>query len=331
MNIAFFETDAYEQEYLEKKLKKHNLKFHPRPFEETDIKHLYQTEILVVFIYSHITRHVIQNMPCLKLIVTMSTGYDHIDLEYCRHTGIIVCNVPKYGGACVAEHTFALILALARKLPKAIIRTEHDDFSIDGLMGATLEGKTLGIIGFGTIGSRVARIARGFNMRVLTTTEHKKHGHSESIAFVPLKTLLKEADIVTLHTPLTKNTHHFINASTFRLMKRGAFLINTARGELVDTHALVKALDAKKLAGFACDVLEGECEIKEAHQPRKKAHHEACDWRLLRQTHALLKRNNVLVTPHIAFYTREALETIMKTTANNIGVFIKGTPINVVG
>ena len=330
MNIVFFETDSYEQEFLKKRLHKNNLVFHNRPLEQHDLKSLYQTEVLGVFIYSKITKEVLQNMPCLKLILTMSTGYDHIDLAACRKAGITVCNVPKYGGVCVAEHTFALMLALVRNIHKGIERTRHDDFSINGLMGFNLEGKTLGVIGAGTIGSRVMELARAFHMRVLVTTEKKKKGSSDNINYVTLPHLLKNSDIVTLHVPLTPKTHHIINSKTLALMKRGSLLINTARGPLVDTAALAHALDTKRIAGAALDVLEGEAELHEASAPTHHTHHGLHDWRTLRKAHNLLKHKNVIVTPHIAFYTKESVNKILTTTTDNIASFLKNKPLNVI-
>ncbi len=328
MNIVFFEADKYERGYLEKSLKKHHVTFHNRPIELEDIKHLYQTEILGIFIYSHITARMLQNMPCLKLIVTMSTGYDHIELEACRRAGVFVANIPKYGGACVAEHTFALIFSLLRHIPKAIERTHHDDFTIDNLMGSQLEGKVLGVVGLGTIGSKVAKIAHALGMHVIATTESKKRGMLNDTTIVPFTTLLKKSDIVTLHVPLTKKTKYIINAKSLKLMKRGSYLINTARGSLINTASVSNALKNGKLAGFAADVLEGECELKEAHQPLKQRHHEQCNWRLLRQTHKLLKKPNVLITPHIAFYTKESIDLILKQTTVIIKAFEKGKLIN---
>src|SRR3989344_6439376 len=227
MNIAFFETDNYEKEYLEKSLKSHNLSFHSHPLDNQYLKDLKKTQVLGVFIYSHLNRLVLKEMPNLNLIVTMSTGYDHIDLEYCKRRNITVYNVPKYGGASVAEHTFALILALVRNLDDAIENTRHDDFSLHNLMGHNLEGKTLGIIGYGTIGKHVAGIANAFKMHVLVNTESKTQGKNGDFEFVSLKRLLKKSDIVTLHTPLTEKTHHLINSKTIRLMKKNSFLIRS--------------------------------------------------------------------------------------------------------
>jgi D-lactate dehydrogenase len=294
------------------------------------LKGLYQTQVLGVFIYSKLTREVLQQMPCLKLIVTMSTGYDHIDLAYCKREGIRVCNVPKYGGACVAEHTFALILALTRHLDKAIENTRHDDFSIDELMGVNLHGKTMGVVGVGTIGQHVIEIAKAFGMNVLATTDRIRKGFHNGLQYVSLNELLRKSDLVTFHVPLTKKTFHMINRKNIRLMKRGSYLINTSRGGIVETQAVVGALESKRLAGAAFDVLEGEGTLREAHQPLRKEHFDAFDWHLLRKNHALLKRKNVIITPHIAFYTKESIKGILDTTIQNIKSFEKGKPQNFV-
>ena len=331
MNIAFFETDNYEKEYLEKSLNSHNLSFHSHPLDNTDIRSLKKTQVLGVFIYSHLNRLILKELLNLKLIVTMSTGYDHIDLEYCKRRNIAVCNVPKYGSASVAEHTFALILALVRNLDDAIENTRHDDFSLDNLKGIELAGKTLGIIGYGTIGRHVAEIARAFGMQVLVTENKIQDLNNQTkIIFVSLKYVLKKSDIITLHTPLTEKTHHLINAKTLKLIKKGSFLINTARGPIIDTPAVAQAISSKRLAGFAADVLEGECELKEAHQPLKSAHSQSHNWSLLRKNHSLLKQKNVIITPHMAFYTKESLDIILKTTTQNIKAFEKGKSINLI-
>jgi D-lactate dehydrogenase len=220
------------------------------------------------------------------------------------------------------------MLALLRNVHRGIERTRHDDFSIEGLRGLTLEGKTLGVIGAGAIGTRVIELARAFRMKVLVHTDTKKKGTHDHIMYTTLKDLLEHSDIVTLHIPHTPKTHHMINAKTLAMMKRGSFLINTARGPLVDTQALSHALDSKRLAGAALDVLEGEAQLHEIHQPMKHTHHSLHDWRTLRKTHTLLKHKNVIVTPHIAFYTKESVDAILNITLENMEAFIKGKPVN---
>lgn len=331
MHIACFECDENEQAVLREKLANHTLMFYNRPLEENEPwEKLSLTEVLVVFIYSKITPEILRHFPFLKLIVTLSTGYDHIDLMACKEHGITVCNVPKYGGTAVAEHTFAIILALLRHIPKATQQTEHDDFSLEGLCGTELAGKTLGVIGAGTIGSAVAKRAHAFDMNVLVCerTPNKKLARETPMTHVSLNELLRKSDIVTLHVPYTKETHHIIDKKKIKLMRKGAYIINTARGALIDARALHRALASKHIAGAALDVLEGEHEHKEAHAPRKIHHLNQHDWSLIRETHRLLKLPNVLITPHMAFYTYEAMHTILTTAAENITHFERGTILN---
>lgn len=332
MKIACFECDEHEQKLLKEKLHKHEITFYDRPLELEDTEKISLADVLVIFIYSKITPAILNRMPFLKLIATLSTGYDHIDLAACREHGVTVCNVPKYGGTAVAEHTFAILLALLRHIPPAVKNTEHDDFSTEGLCGTELAGKTLGVIGAGTIGSAVAKRAHAFDMRVLVyeRTPNKQLAKETPIIPVSLNDLLKESDIVTLHVPYTKETHHLLDKKKIKLMKKGAYIINTARGAIIDSEALHHALVSNHIAGAALDVIEGEYEHKEAHAPRKSQHLSKHDWSLIRETHRLLKLPNVLITPHIAFYTQEAVHTILATTIENISHFERGSTINAV-
>lgn len=330
MRIACFECNEHEQRTLKEQLQGHELTFYNRHLEREDVKALASTDALIVFIYSRITKKIIERLPFLKLIMTLSTGYDHIDINACKKRGITVCNVPNYGETAVAEHTFALMLALARNIPRAVYRTSHNNFSVEGLEGSELAGKTLGVIGAGKIGSAVIRRARAFDMQVLvhertSTVKLEKQTGARSVS---LNELLKKADIVTLHIPHTPETHHIIGKAALRRMKPEAMLINTARGGLVDTKALHAALIHKQLAGAALDVLEGEGELKEAHHPKKSRHREAHDWSTLRHVHQLLKLPNVIVTPHMAFYTQEAMKIILDTAVHTIVAFEEGRLVN---
>jgi D-lactate dehydrogenase len=267
----------------------------------------------------------------LKLITTRSTGFDHIDLEKCKKQGITVCNVPSYGENTVAEHTFALILSLSRNMCKACIRRFEQNFSIEGLEGFDLKGKTIGVIGTGQIGLHVIRIAKGFGMNVLAYDVRQNKLLSEVLGFeyVALEDLLARSDVITLHVPYMKATHHLMNKDTFKLVKKGAILINTARGSIVDTEALIEALDNKILAGAGLDVFEGEEVIKE----EKQLLYDPKNLEVLNslvKDHILLSKDNVVFTPHIAFYSKEALERILETTVENIVAFVSGKPQNVV-
>jgi D-lactate dehydrogenase len=244
----------------------------------------------------------------------------------------LVANVPHYGENTVAEHTFALILALSRKVHQAYVRTIRGDFSFTGLQGFDLKGKTLGVIGTGRIGLHVIRMAKGFGMEVLAHDKFKNTLMAETLGFdyAGLEDLLKRSDIVTLHAPYMPETHHMINKGNIGLIKKGALLINTARGGLVETEALTRALDQGRLAGAGLDVLEGEELIKEENQILSGSF-PADKMRTLLQNHILLHRENVVITPHIAFNSREALFRILQTTVDNIRAFQRGSPENLVG
>ena len=282
-----------------------------------------------VFIYSKIDEQVIREIPNLKLITTRSTGFDHIDIDACKKQGITICNVPSYGENTVAEHTFALILSLSRHMCKACIRRFEQDFSIEGLEGFDLKGKTIGVIGTGQIGLHVIRIAKGFDMKVIAYDVRQNKLLSEVLAFeyVTLEELLARSDVITLHVPYMKATHHLINKDTFKLVKKGAILINTARGSIVDTEALIDALDKKILSGAGLDVFEGEEVIKEEKQLLYDPKNLEVLTSLVKD-HILLSKDNVVFTPHIAFYSKEALERILETTVENIVDFALGKPQN---
>ena len=331
MKIGFFEIKDWEKKILKKKLKKISVEFYPFALEESNWKIAKKFDIISVFIYSRINKEVISSLPSLKLITTRSTGFDHIDLKEAKKRKISVCNVPFYGENTVAEHTFALILSLSRNVHKSYLRTLRGDFSIEGLKGFDLKDKVLGVIGAGHIGLHVIRIAKGFGMQVLAFDTHQNKFLAEVLWFkyVSLDNLLRNSHIITLHVPYTKSTHHLINRENINLIKKGAILINTSRGAVVDSEALIEALDKKILSGVGLDVLEGEELIKEEKQllyDKKKLEVLAN----LVKGHILLSRDNVVFTPHIGFYSQEALERILETTVSNIFRFLEGRPQNVV-
>ena len=200
------------------------------------------------------------------------------------------------------------------------------------MRGFDLKGKTLGIVGTGHIGLHVARIANGFEMNVLAfdVAENKKLAKKLEFKYVSLEDLLKNSDIITLHVPYNKNTHHLINSQNINLIKKGAYLINTARGGIIETNALVKALDSGILTGAGLDVLEEECFIKEERQLLTKQFPETCNIKTMLQNHVLMQRENVIITPHNAFNSKEALERILATTVENIKGFAGGKAVNMV-
>ncbi len=328
--VFFFETAEWEKQFLkESPLKALHPEFQRGELTAENIPKGLSCEIVSVFIYSRITKDVLRRLPKLRLIATRSTGFDHIDLKACKTRRIVVCNVPFYGENTVAEHTFALILALSRNIHKAYVRTTRSDFSLAGLQGFDLKGKTLGVVGAGHIGLHVIKMAKGFGMEVLAHDVRKNSFLTEVLGFryTDLPHLLASSDIVTLHAPYRPETHHMINKDNVGKIKRGALLINTSRGALVDTNALVWALDKGVLGGAGLDVLEGEEVIKEERQLLSKDYSkEMLD--VLLKNHMLLQRENVVITPHIAFDSKEALARILETTVGNILEFTRGNPQN---
>ncbi len=332
MRIAFFEIQGWERPLLEEAFKEHELFFSEKPLQTSDLTTVRDFEALSVFIYSRVSREIIDAMTNLKLVATRSTGYDHIDLAAAKTRGIIVSNVPTYGEHTVAEHTFALILALSRNVHKSHVRRLKNDFSIEGLKGFDLKDKTIGVVGAGKIGLHAIRIARGFGMRVLAYDAFQNNFLSDVLDFeyVTLDRLLAESDIITLHTPYNEKTHHLINEQSIKKIKRGSLLVNTARGELVDNDALIQALDQGILAGAGLDVIEGELLIKEEKELLSGTKLSG-DLSELVNDHNLLRRDNVVYTPHIAFYSDEALHRILRTTIENITCFADGVCQNAVG
>ncbi|MGF1471533.1 MAG: NAD(P)-dependent oxidoreductase [Rubrobacteraceae bacterium] len=292
---------------------------------------LEDVEVLMPFIHSAVGRQQLEQMPNLRFITTRSTGYDHVDLEAATERGIAVANVPVYGENTVAEHTFALILALSRKVHLAWTRTQRGEYVMEGLRGFDLYGKTLGVVGAGAIGLHVIRIAKGFGMKVLAYDVHRNRLLSEVLGFeyVDLDALVERSDIVSLHAPALPATHHLINEETLTRMKSNALLINTARGSLVDTAALAEALDAGEIGGAALDVFEGE-EFME-HEDELLYQPDAEEkLKLLVRAHRLQRRPDVVITPHIGFNSEEALQRILDVVAENVRTFLAGEPQNLV-
>lgn len=332
LTLCSFETTPIEKAYFKKSpLAKFRLKLFPEPIQEVAPALYKDADLFSVFVYSQVTADRIKSAKHLKLIATRSTGFDHIDRASCQKRGIPVANVPFYGENTVAEHTFALMLSLSRKVHQAYHRTIRGDFSFEGLQGFDLQGKTLGIIGTGHIGLHTIRIAKGFGMNVIAYDVVKNGFMAETLGFryVTLEILLAHSDIITLHAPYNAHTHHLINRTNIQKIKRGALLINTARGGLIETEALALALDQGILAGAGLDVLEGEELIKEERQILSQDF-PADRLKTLVQNHFLLNRENVVITPHIAFNSKEAFMRILETTVKNIEAFLAGKPENVV-
>ena len=329
--IAFFELEIWEKEYIKKNIKGFKTIFYDEPLTIENVNKIKDSQIIGIFIYSKITKEILDKLPKLKLITTFSTGYDHIDLSECKKQNITVCNVPTYGENTVAEHTFALILALSRKIFQSIKRTKSGSFEYDGLRGFDLKNKTIGLIGTGHISSHVARIANGFEMNIIAydLNQNPELIKNYGLKYVDMNTLLKTSDIISLHIPLNDKTKYTINKKNISLMKPSAILINTARGGLIETDALIKALQNKKIAGAGLDVLEEECAIKEEKQLLSAQFNSNRNIQTLLENHLLMQLDNVIITPHNAFNSTEALQRIIDTSIENIVNFEK-KPQNIV-
>lgn len=328
--IVFFEVEDWETGYIrDSPLQEYDPHLYKERLDSDTAKLASDASIISVFIYSDVSKPVLDQLPNLRMVATRSTGYDHIDLEECERRGITVTNVPYYGENTVAEHAFGLILSLSRKIYKAFTRTSRLDFSLEGLRGFDLKGRTIGVVGAGRIGLHVVRIAKGFGMDVLVFDVRQEQLLAEVLGFtyVPFDELLRRSDVISIHAPLSKSTHHMINRENIKLIKPGALLINTARGAIVETEALILALDSGILSGAGLDVFEGEESVKEETEvlmgrlPGEKL-------REILLSYTLLHRDNVVITPHIGFYSQEALQRIMETTEDNILCFIEGKSIN---
>ncbi|MEI6296508.1 MAG: NAD(P)-dependent oxidoreductase [bacterium] len=336
MKSVFFETSDKDRAMLGGLIKNiPNLEFvfTDKKLSIENISEAKDADIISIFINSEIKKDVIEQLPSLKFIATRSTGYDHVDISYATEKGIRVANVPSYGTHTVAEFTFALILSLSRKIYPAYNQLrEGSDFNISNLEGFDLYGKTLGIIGMGKIGKNVIRMAKGFGMNILAydIAPDEKFASETCTKCTSLEEVLAGSDIISIHTLFNKSTYHLINKNNIGKIKKGAYLINTARGEIVETEALLNAIKGGDLAGAGLDVLEAERQLKEESQLINNRDEKIKDFKVLYEDHILIDLPQVIVTPHIAFFTKEAEEEILKITICNIRAFVEGRNENLI-
>jgi len=346
MKIYFTEAEPGERIKFASELEEHEVYF-ADSLEEVES----DAEILSTFIYSPITEEFLSVHPSLKLVVTRSTTWDHIDLKRCAEHGVTVCTISSYGDYTVAEHTFALILALSRRLREVAEASKQHALSYESLRCFELHGKTMGVIGTGRIGLETIRLAKAFGMRVIANDIHPRTDMAELMGYryVKFEELLRESHVISLHATLTPDSQHMIDRAALSKCKPGAFLINTSRGGLIDTKALLEALDAGIIAGAGLDVLEDEAVMRRdssdiisdqiirhmqgifssmpstAQDPSRVK--ELQD---LIHNERLLAHKGVVFTPHVAFNSVEAVERIRRMTLENIRSFIAGSPINVI-
>ncbi|MEI7792470.1 MAG: NAD(P)-dependent oxidoreductase [Candidatus Berkelbacteria bacterium] len=325
MKIAFFDIKPEDEKYFKDNLPEDELYFSTGIFTPEDVEKVRDYEIISIRERSKLTADMLKKMPNLRVICARTTGFNHIDTECYSSGDTILCNVPAYGQTTVAEHAFALILTLSRKIYKSKVEKVGHFFNEPEIQGFDLQGKTIGIIGTGKIGSNVARIARGFDMNILGYDFYQNAEVAEKygLVYVPLDELLEKSDVITLHLPSTPETHYLINKTNISKIKKGAILVNTARGDLIEAEALLEALNSGIIASAGLDVLQGEERIFRQLQPRKADNVDLANEKLL-------DHDNVIVTPHNAFNTVEAYQRILNCTIENIHAYKNNQPKNVI-
>lgn len=323
--LAVFDTKPYDRDYLTRAsgADKLDWRFQPFRLDAETVLAAAGARAVCVFVNDVVNREVLERLAGsdVRLVTLRCAGFNNVDLEAAKELGIAVTRVPSYSPHAVAEHTIALILALNRKIHRAYNRVREMNFSLSGLVGFDLFGKTAGVLGTGKIGRIVAEILRGFGMRVLAfdVFPNQEWAAQHGIEYLEPRTVARESDLITLHTPLTPETDHIVNKETLALTKPGVMLINVSRGRLIDTTALIEALKSGHLGGVALDVYEEEEGIFFEDLSGEVLH----DDELAR----LLTFPNVLVTAHQAFLTREALSEIARITVENVLRFVGKQPL----
>ncbi len=318
MKVAVFNTKSYDKEFLAKANKAHGHEFifFEAHLNISTCQLAKGCDAVCAFVNDHLDQAVIAllGQQGVTLIALRCAGFNNVDLNAAAAAGIKVLRVPAYSPHGVAEHTVALVLALNRKIPQAYNRVRDSNFSLEGLLGFDLYGKTVGVVGTGKIGINVARIMRGFGCEVLAFDPNpNQECISIGVKYLPLEELFQQSDIISLHAPLTPQTHHLINEESLMKMKSGVMIINTSRGGLIDTSAVIKALKAGRVGYLGLDVYEEEGDLFFEDLSGKVVQDDVFT--------RLLTFPNVLITGHQAFFTREALTNIAETTLQNISDF----------
>lgn len=321
MKILFFDTKSYDKESFDKQVVN---------YPDIEIEYL-KTDLapktaplakgydaVCAFVSSDVGTKTVEALheAGVKLILMRCAGFNNVDLDKAKEYGIKVMRVPGYSPEAVAEHAMTLALAVNRRIHKAYVKVRENDFSLGGLMGFNFYQKTAGIVGTGKIGAAMARICRGFGMKVIAYDVYENPSLKDFVTYVTLDELLAQSDLISLHCPLMDSTYHLINKDTIAKMKDGVILVNTSRGGLVKTNDLIDGIRARKFFGVGLDVYEEET---------KNVFEDRSDEILEHSTTArLLSFPNVMITSHQGFFTQEALEAISKTTLDNAVAFEKG-------
>lgn len=319
--IAFFDTKPYDEAQFNEIKKNYDfdIKYFESKLNEDSARMINGCEGVCAFVNDRLDKKVIDILADsgVRVIAMRCSGYNNVDIKSCRGR-ISVLRVPAYSPYAIAEHAMGMILMLNRKLHRAYIRTRDFNFSLNGLLGYDLHGKTVGVVGTGKIGCVFADICKGFGMNVLGYDLYP--AKNSSIEYVDFKTICQKADIISLHCPLTEQTKYMINKETIADMKDGVVIINTSRGMLIDTDALLDAIKNEKIGAAGLDVYEEESDL---------FFEDYSDTIVLDDVLSrLLSMPNVLVTSHQAFFTKEAISNIAKTTMDNLSQFFDGNIVN---
>ena len=327
MKIIYFYNEDWEEGYVRERLPGNEFVFlKGTTMEHADFRDE-GAEVLSIFVNSPVGKDVLDRFPNLKHLAARSTGFDHIDLAEAKARGITVSYVPGYGDNTVAEFAMGLLLMVSRKLYECVKKVQDEGlFSQAGLRGFDLKGRTIGILGTGRIGACMIRAAKGFEMKVIAFDAFPKESLAQELGFtyVSFDDLLAQSDVVSLHLPYMKETHHIINVDNISKMKKGSVLINTARGALVETEALVKGLREEILLGVGLDVLEEEAFIEDETKLLFAPHPNEQALKTTLGNHYLISHPRAIIAPHNAFNTDEAIKRILNTMIENLTAFSHG-------
>ncbi len=340
--ICFVATEPEEEEFFSEKFEEFDVSFQPTLRDVPE-----DVEVVSIFINDRIDEAFLHGHPALRMIVTRSMGFDHIDLEACTKRQVAITHVSGYGENTVAEHTFALMLALSRRMRESTEAALAGKFTHEKFRGMDLRGSTLGVVGAGRVGLHVIRIAAAFGMKVIAYDSHPNPLHTELLDFkyTSFENLIRDSHVITLHIPLNKETHHILNRETLSRCRPGVLIVNTARGRLIDSEALIEALDNGQVGGAGLDVIEEEGvfhggatallgaqiadRVRGSGMDNDRIALPAGRMKEISRyiaSNALLRRPQVVFTPHNAYNSAESREFISKTTSENILNYFAQTP-----
>lgn len=335
IKLAIFNVDEKKESMFLNLFKgsEYELRFFRNQLDQKTAKANNDVEGIAMALRPNLTSKLLTDLPHLRVISTMSTGFHHIDVNACKAHNVTVCNVPDYGVNSVAEFVFGLIVALARKFKPSFERADCGNLSRAGLIGRDIKGKILGILGTGRIGSYMVRLGHAYGMKIIACDLQPNPHLIEkfNVVYNDLETVLSEADIITLHVPYNSSTHHMIDEKRLLMCKPSTFIVNSSPIKVVDTDALLKALKDDRLAGAALDTFEGEeYEILFEEDLMEKGNLTQAAWMHALDEFNIVHSEKVIITPYNSYNTIEALERLLIATAENLKSYFSGHPQNVI-